>query len=397
MQPAPTMPSVASRLRPAGGKGTDFIVFAIGDPRKAKTWSNMPFFFIRTLERKGYRVLVADIGPPRLLQLMFDVPWKWFNRLTGRRTRFTFLRSKFNRRFTDRKIGRVLKENPEGHCVFMTFSFGAGKDRPYTLFCDQTFEGHIAYFDEREPDRLEWPTVLQERRIMRNSSLIISLFPDLAATLQAVHGNKVKYYGNVINLENEHVDVQRALRQKKVAREIVFIGNKRYRQGLQILAEAVRLLNGENYRPITVNVVGMDAHDLPHAPANMKFHGYLDKKDPAQRKIYTEILERSSLFVNPNPKWAAFSASCEALYYCAPVVIAPYNEFTRTFGDVDQVGYGLSSGEPMEVADAIRTAFSDQKAWEAKAVAGHEATETMSWDRYVDKFLGDLAGMSREG
>src|SRR5690606_6389520 len=110
-----------------------------------------------TLEHEGFRVKHVDIAPPRFLQLLFDVPWKALCRLSGRQTRFTYLRSWLNRKATERKIGAVLRRCPTGHCVFTTFSFGTGSDRPYTVFCDQTFADQIAYFDEREPDKLERP------------------------------------------------------------------------------------------------------------------------------------------------------------------------------------------------------------------------------------------------
>lgn len=392
--PSRTGHEMISRQEPRASP--DFIVFSIGDSRKPSTWSNVPYFFTATLERRGYGVEHVDIGPSRILQLMFDVPWKSFCKLTGRHTRYTYLRSGYNRKVTDAKIRRALQRFPGGHCVFMTFSFGAGPSRPYTLFCDQTFAQHIAYFDEREPDSLELPTILAERKVMKASSMIIALFPEVAETLGKFHGGKVKYYGNVVNSTNMNVDPQELLERKLNAREIVFIGNRKYKEGLERLGQAVRILNGRGMDWLTVNVIGMEHGELHAAPHNMHFHGYLDKGKPEQARLYRQVLERSRVYVNPNPKWAAFSASCEALYLCTPVVIFPYREFQRTFGDVNSVGSALASNRPEELADAIEALVTDDSTWTRKALAAHAATKDMSWDNYVDHFLKDL-GQIRHG
>lgn len=367
-----------------------FVVFTIGDSREPSTWSNVPYFFTRMLEEQGYAVHRVNIAPSRFLQLLFDLPWKAFCSVVGRQTRFTYLRSRFNRKVTNAKIDRALKQYPDGHCVFMTFSFGPPANRPYTLFCDQTFAQHIAYFDERQPDGLELPTIIEERKNLKNASCIIALFPDLAESLRGKHGDRVKYYGNVVNIDRLEVDAAKLLARKRNANEIVFIGNRKYREGLERLADAVTIMNKGELPKVTVNVIGMDRSDLASAPPNMKFHGYLDKGDPKQERIYLDILERSRLFVNPNPKWAAFSASCEALYLYTPVVIFPYGEFERTFGDTNSVGHALSSTRPAAIADAIASLLSDDVAWSRKAVSAHEATKSMTWANYVEKYLADL-------
>src|SRR5690606_26446494 len=142
-------------------------------------------------------------------------------------------------------------------------------------------------------------------------------------------------------------------------------------------------LNAEGRNELTVHVIGMDRSDLPMAPRNMKFHGYLDKGISAQKQTYLDVLERSRLFVNPNPKWAAFSASCEALYLYTPVVIFPYREFESTFGDVNRVGHPLDSNDPRSLAETIANLMEDDEAWTQKAIAAHNATSMMTWENYI--------------
>jgi len=371
-----------------------FLIFSLGDSREPSTWSNVPYFFTRTLEDLGHTVHRVDIGPPRYVQLAYDQVWKVVCRLLGRQTRFSYLRTARNRKATDARIAEALQRHPGTHSVFMTYSFGANDPQwPYTLFCDQTFAQHITYFDERAPDLLERPTIKAERKIMKNASLIIALFPDVAAELARVHGAKVKYYGNAVNIDTPLLDATALMDGKLAGMEIAFIGKRKYKEGLTRLTEAVRILNEGAMPGVTINVIGMRRSDMPGAPRNMVFHGYLDKGDPKQYRIYVDILRRSRLFVNPNPKWAAFSASSEALFLHTPVVIFPYSEFERTFGDVDGVGHALRSEEPCAMAEGIASLLRDEDLWRAKAIAAHEAASEMTWNNYVKRWLCDIEGL----
>ena len=237
---------------------------------------------------------------------------------------------------------------------------------------------------------MERPTILAERKVLKAADLVIALFPEVAEGLRKFHGQKVKYYGNVVNMGSMDVDPQALLNAKLNSREIVFIGKRKYREGLERLAQAVEVLNTKYQETLIVNVIGMDRRELPSAPDNMVFHGYLDKGKPEQARLYQDVLRRSRLFVNPNPKWAAFSASCEALYLCTPVVIFPYSEFQRTFGDVNDLGTALTSNTPEELAEAISVLMKDEAIWAQKACAAHEATRNMSWENYVEHFLLDI-------
>ena len=51
-----------------------------------------------------------------------------------------------------------------------------------------------------------------------------------------------------------------------------------------------------------------------------------------------EPFKKAKVFINTTPKWAAFSASIEAMYFYIPVVVTPYDEFTKTFGEHIEFG-----------------------------------------------------------
>lgn len=140
-----------------------------------------------------------------------------------------------------------------------------------------------------------------------------------------------------------------------------------------------------------LHVIGLTrAQTRVNAQAHVTFHGYLDKADPGQRRTYYDLMEQARLFVNPTPKWGAFSASLEAMYLHTPVVLSPYMEFTRTFPRYGELGYFLQYNDPAELAVTLARAFDDRREWIKKALAAHAAVKDMTWDNYVDRFLTDL-------
>jgi glycosyltransferase involved in cell wall biosynthesis len=369
----------------------DLTVFTVGDSRKISTWSNVPYFFTRTLERQGHRVHRVDIGPDPVLKLAYDLVWNTWCTLTGRPSEHEYFRSRINHALTSWQIERAMRRRPNNHNIFLTFSFGANRDRrPYTLFCDRTFEKQIDYLAGRSARPLEERTVERERRNLREAEHVVSLFPEMARELKVTYGNKVKYYGNVVNLDLEVSDADGILAEKERSIELVFIGGDKYRPGLELLVQAVAELNARGGPSITVHVIGMKRGDLRQAPANVIFHGYLDKAVPEQRQRYSEILRKAYLFVNPSPKWASFSASCEAMFLYTPVVIFPYAEFMETFGPEANVGAFLREESPAHIADVIAELVQDRARWRTKAHAAHAAVKHFTWDAYVQRFVQDL-------
>ena len=374
-------------------KDKAFTVFTLGDSSDIATWSNVPFFFTRALERYGFKVVRVNIRQNRFLQAGYDLFWNTLRILRITRTRHNYFRSPINYWLTNLTIERALRRYPRHHNLFMTYSFGANKrKRDYTLFCDMTFEKSIEYFEGRPADRLELRTIHSEEKNLEQAKLVISLFPELAEELREEYGHKVKYYGNVVNIEAPEVDEKELLHKGEKGIELVFIGKEHYKTGLKLLLRALPVLNERRAKPVHLHVIGLNRGNIRGpVPANVTFHGYLDKGNEEQRKLYYDILKRAYLFVNPNVKWGAFSASLEAMFLYTPVVLFPYAEFTRTFGEDGRVGHFLQRESATELAEALQKLILDRKLWRSKALHAHDAVKHFTWDTYVGRYLTDLS------
>lgn len=367
-------------------------MYTVGDARRIRTWSNVPYFFTRTLEQQGCVVRRVDIGPLRMLQLPYDLVVRTMRALFGTGSVHDYFRSPINHHLTNRTVARTMRRYPDDIHVLLTYSFGSNPaKRPFILFSDITLERHVHYFKERAADRLERINVRHEARNLAEARAIISLFPELAEELRRTHGDKVRYYGNVVNLDASSTGTDALLGRKWRDKQLLFIGKGHYKQGLLLLLRALDILNAGRPAPVPLDVIGLKRSDV-HGPVppGVRFHGYLDKGRPEQYRRYLDLLERAFLFVNPNPKWAAFSASCEAMHFHTPVVIHPYAEFVRTFGEEESLGCFLRSDDPAELAARLGTLLADREGWTRRAINAHRAVEPFTWDSFVRRFLSDV-------
>ncbi len=368
----------------------EVLAFAPGDARRVSTWSNVPYFFCQALERRGIRVIPVNIGTDRILQGVYDGAWNYLRRKGITRSTHSYYRSRLHDRIGRTRIAHALRRYPNAHPLFFTFSFGTSDPaRPYTLFCDMTYERRIRYFEGRPPEGRELRTVQRERRHLEGAERIVALFPELAEHLREHYSERVRYYGNVINMDQQElaIDTRPSLSGPP---EIVFVGRKHYLPGLYALLEALPILNASRAVPVTLHVIGLERREIDHVlPEHVHLHGYLDKGVPQQRSTYYNILRRSRLFVNPNPQWGAFSASLEAMYLGTPVVLFPYTEFVRTFGTEDRFGHYLEENGPDHLAAVMARLLDDHSAWTSASDAAHAAVAHFTWDAYVDRFLRD--------
>ncbi|MCC7501001.1 MAG: hypothetical protein IT229_00635, partial [Flavobacteriales bacterium] len=103
-------------------KDKAFTVFTLGDSSDIATWSNVPYFFTRALERYGFKVVRVNIRQNRFLQAGYDLFWNTLRILRLTRTRHNYFRSPINYWLTNLTIEQALRRHPRHHNLFMTYS-----------------------------------------------------------------------------------------------------------------------------------------------------------------------------------------------------------------------------------------------------------------------------------
>lgn len=369
---------------------TEVNVFAVGDSAKISTWSNVPFFFTQTLISKGIKVNRVNIEPSRLLRKAYELTiWKVL-RLFNHNTSYEYFRTLTNYIDTKLRIRKAVKRYPRANLnIFLTFSFSASglNGKPTIQFCDWTYDHYFKYSQNRKPDFLEGLCVKRENKQIEMSDLVIALFPGVACYMKKYYKNpNIFYLGNVIN-SIETVDAKQVLENKDNSNSIVFIGSSdKYIEGAVQLIGAFKKLKNEMPQ-LTINLIGIKNSDLKNnIPLGVKCYGYLDKGKDEDRETYYSLLRNARIFVNTTPKWGAFSAAIEAMYFHNPVIVTNYQEFTETFGRNINFGEFCPDNSPDSLAICIRKIFSDHD-YKQMCINAHEAVKEYTWDALITKII----------
>ena len=363
-------------------------VFTNGNSRTLSTWSNVPFFLTETLISKGIKVNRVDLTPSLLLDRLYGLTWERTIRVISRDTTYTYFRSLIHFLDARLRIKEALNkfDNSEMN-IFLTFSFSSVgmTKRPTVLICDWPYEHYINYRQNRKPDLVEKRSIKRENNQIEGADLIFPLFPDVTKYMKTRYKNKnIFYLGNVINSLYGPNDSE-ILEKKSNSNSLLFIGGRKYIQGAQCLVDAFHVLK-KDYPHLSLNIIGMNDSDVFGVPKDgINCYGYLDKGKDVDRQLYYSLLQDAKIFVNTTPKWGAFSATLEAMYFYIPVIVTPFKEFGETFGM--KIGFGCyCENNSADLCAKIKKIL-DYPSYGTLCINAHESVKDFTWSAYIDKML----------
>lgn len=367
----------------------ELTVFTNGDSSDINSWSNIPFFFTETAKSKGVKVNRVDIGPSINLKQKFDR--SYFYRIikkVHKNTSYDYFRSIIHFKNVRVRIKRAIRQYPDSDAyIFLTFSFSSTKltNKPTVLLCDWTYDYYFKYFLNRKPDFFEKQSIRRENLQISGSDLVFSLFPGVADYMKKKYcTDNIYYIGNVINSictssRNE------ILCLKKQSYKLLFIGKIKYIEGARSLIEAFKLLKPK-YPQLSLHFIGLYKTDFKSLPTDIYCHGYLEKGKDSDRELYYRLLKEAKIFINTTPKWSAFSASIEAMYFYTPIIVTPYNEFVEIFGDKIEFGAYCEKNTRSCIAEKIETLFNNDN-YEELCNKAHHSVKEYTWSAYIDKMI----------
>lgn len=363
------------------------LVVSTEDSTKLSSWSNVPYLFCKNLEEQG--VELKRLTLPHVGWMGELVQWP-LRLLKGIRARsestWDYSRSARYYRKARREIDQALEQEAFDAVLVLSFSYGPSLPPkvPLYLFGDWTLSYAIECQRSRRPGRLEQASILRENELINAASEVFVLFP-LAERFvkKSLPQARTHYLGNVINAVEQPDEGD--IRLKKASQSLLFVGKSHYLEGALQLIEAYRGL--KNTLPaLTLNIVGMGRDIFGDLPDGVVCHGYLDKGDPAQRAKYYALLRGARVFVNPNPRWASFSAALEAMYFYTPLVTSAYAEMEETFGRDISFGYYYRSDAGQALHELIEKLMLDEN-YESTARNAHVEAGQFSWRAYVERVL----------
>lgn len=311
-------------------------------------------------------------------------------KLVNKRTSYDYSRSVIHFFLSRRTIRRAIKKYPNADAaVFLTFSFSATglATIPSIQFCDWTFDHHVKHFAGRDPDWFEKACIEREDGQIEGADWVFPLFPSVASYMKTRYRNEnIHYLGNVIN-SLYPVSEERIGAEKQAALTLLFVGGKKYLKGAICLIAAHERLRAV-YPNLSLHIIGITEADLDYKPVSVHCHGYLDKDRETDREQYYGLLKKATVFINTTPKWGAFSATIEAMYFCTPVIVSSYEEFVETFGrDIDFGSY--CENDPTQLANTIRTLL-EEPLYISQCQNAHAAVKQFTWSSYIDTMLSTI-------
>jgi glycosyltransferase involved in cell wall biosynthesis len=374
------------------------LVVSTEDSTRLSSWSNVPYLFCKTLEDQGLELGRLTLRP----QGVMGSAVRWALRLlkflrVRKESTWDYTRSAHYYWRVQRQIDLALEREAFDGVLVLNFSYGPSLPPkvPLYLFCDWSLSYAIECQRLRRPGSLERASILRENRLINAASAVFVLFPLAERFVRsALPQARTHYLGNVINAV-EGPD-EGDIKLKQASFSLLFVGKPHYREGALQLIDAYRQLK-KALPTLALNIVGMGEEFFGHLPEGVFCHGYLDKGDPAQREKYYGLLRRARLFVNPNPKWASFSAALEAMYFYTPVVTSAYAEMEETFGKDISFGAYYRADDTQPLCELLYRLMSS-KDYESMARNAHIEASPFSWDAYVKRVLNviEMGGGSKK-
>ncbi len=367
----------------------EIIVFTNGDSSKISTWSNLPFFFTKTLIAKGITVDRINLKPCLLLKIIHDKIFYIFFKLINKYTTYAYFRSFMHFVHMRHRIKNAIKQYPKADAnIFLTFSFSSAglTEKPTIQFCDWTYDYYFKYFENRKPDFFEKRCIEREDSQIRGSDLIFTIFPLVAEHMRNRYNDKNIFYieGHVINSLCEAKDPE-IIKKKKASKKLLFVGDKKYLAGAQCLIEAFDLLKKE-YPGLSLHIIGMSEKDFKYLPNGVNCYGYLDKGKDSDRELYYSLFQSARVLINTTPKWSGFSSTIEAMYFYTPVIVIPYGDFVETFGKDIKFGYYCENNVSDLLAMRIREILNSES-YGSLCVNAHNSVGEYTWSACIDKIL----------
>lgn len=384
----------------------EILFFTNGDADNANVWSNVPYCFSHALEGKGINVRRIDYSMNPAFVKFYDLGLRRIlDGLTLKKLRFPYLRTtRLFKYFAERKICKAILQYPHADlCLFMGYGFyNKWNNIPSLLFSDWTTDMDIR--KKRKPNFLEKRIIQQEEEAINKAEYVVSLFPVCCEEMKKKYPKaNIKFLGgNVINdllnkslvsrstfqVSNNNADktiiVEDLIEKKSKSKKLLFIGRKTtYLEAAKKLIEAFTLLKEEeDYKDFALDIVGCSASDFDSLPEGVTCYGFLNKSEERDRKIYYDLLLGTKVLVNANPKWGAFSSTVEAMYYYTPVIVSPYQDFVKNFGEEIDFGVYNQDFTAECIATDIKSVINSNNYTEMCNFA-HENVKTYTWENYV--------------
>ena len=374
------------------------IAYSGGDSNKTSTWSNFPYFFLKTLEEKGHKVIRVNtaLEDSNFFAWLFIKGYNKIYRKFHKGGLFIFNRKPIYQKLVRKKMKKALAQHPEAD-LLLSFDFSNSisdaTNVKTLLFCDWSIEYLIRCIQGRTPTKREERLIEEQNRTIDGADYVVSIFPNAQEFMQSRTKNKIRFYdGYVINAMAELPPVREMAEGRHGSRNILFIGSTKYHDSAVTLIQAVKRYHtahpGEP--PFSVQVIGMTENRLPKENF-VKCYGYLNKDNAEQNQLYSSLLKDAKFLVNTQTILGGASSIIEVLHYGLPVVVTETADLDKLLGKEIDFGVYCQENSVDDICRSIDKIESlGLEEYENMSLQAEKAVQGYTWDAYIDRLLEDI-------
>tara|TARA_X000001036_G_scaffold440138_1_gene494873 strand:+ start:14880 stop:16058 length:1179 start_codon:yes stop_codon:yes gene_type:complete len=285
---------------------------ALYDLKNLNRGSGTYFHIYKELISQNHNVEII-----RPLEIVFPFLSRLFRFLTKR------ILNKRYRSYQDPFIGAVIGKNIESQLERLEYDFFLTNDytiaayikinKPIVLWTDSIFP--FNYRENRHPwiMNMSWVSVkfcqIVVRRSLRNVSLCIVPgdwnYKEILK-YDILDKNQLSIIPFGANMNNPGISLHHLKKIDKTNLNILFVGKDFKLKGLDCAMEVIQILQMNGVQ-VTLNIVGNNKQAYQQSinkkiknNSSVKFHGFLDKKNPDELNMLIELYKRSHVFLLPS-------------------------------------------------------------------------------------------------
>jgi glycosyltransferase involved in cell wall biosynthesis len=370
-------------------------LIAIGDPYDINTWSNVPYFLLQGLQSQGIDVCGINLLPETWVSYrVHRYAVKFWSRLVAATMKshrsVSPLRNRFSHYLISRNIRTLLRLQPAADAnLFLTFSFSSFRysTTPVIHYCDNTYEQSLAEMRRSVTGRDRFFIEIEKTNIA-HAALVLALNERCRVFIHdRYHCENVHRLKAGINLDLLDSDEPETLIALKASRrDILFIGRGAHMRGADILLQAFRIFNRENGGNYTLHLVGIPREELENLDDSVKIYPYLRKDDPAELKVYCDLLASARLFVFPMRGGPLPGAVREAQWACTPVIMSNVSQAGERVRH-EEDGILVDSLDPQAFAFQMSRIVRDENRWREMAIQARCSVAGNTWSHTASQLL----------
>lgn len=371
------------------------VVFTYGDSKALKTWSNVPYFLTKSLEKKGFEIIRIDISPEymnKLQKVSIVIMRKivyLINRLTNNKN-YGIERMAFFRYYQYIIIKNAFKKYSNiNFFIFISLShfYKANNKQKVILFGDWPYDYWINNHIKRTPGLLEKIFIKKEHLAISKADYIVTLFPDVKKYMMKNYNRDICYFGHIINNLYDSKNVN--LDYKYNHNHYLFIGRKQYISSAQNLVKALMDVNKNNHIKLYVDIIGLnESDDNIFSNKYVNCYGYLNKDDLKDKDMYYKLVSEAKFIVNTVEEWNGMSSIIEAMYFYTPIIVVPNPNLLEMFGCDEMIGYYCNKNSCTELVNALNLTCKITKSnYITMTKNVHNKVKDFTWDEYINNII----------